>query len=100
MAERQNTMILHMTLNFLHYYLVQGNSAIYRYMFSTGKRGVSEKEPIGQEVIQYIANSAEYIQDDPRPLRQEVTGTVANAEQVSAEKIHPEDTEILRRIIL
>ncbi|MFZ1041111.1 MAG: hypothetical protein WCA79_08655 [Anaerolineales bacterium] len=34
LAERQNTMILHMKLDFVHCYLVQSDGAIYRYVFN------------------------------------------------------------------
>jgi signal peptidase I len=40
LAERQGTMILHMILNFLHYYLVQNNGTTYRYVVSAGKKGI------------------------------------------------------------
>jgi hypothetical protein len=40
LAERQGTMILHMTRNFLHYYFVQNNNTTYRYVVSAGKRGI------------------------------------------------------------
>ena len=42
LAERQGSMILHMTLNFLHYYLVQNNEITYRYVISAGKKGIIE----------------------------------------------------------
>ncbi len=99
MAERQNTMILHMTLNFLHYYLVQSNGAIYRYVVSTGKSGISEKEPVKQEVFGYIANNDEYIYNGPRPIQREVTEYVINTENINVTKGHPEQTEILLRKI-
>jgi signal peptidase I len=41
LAERHGTMILHMVRNFLHYYLVQSNGTTFRYVVSTGKRGVN-----------------------------------------------------------
>ncbi len=44
LAERQGTMILHMTSNFLHYYLVQNNGTTYRYVISTGKKGIAESD--------------------------------------------------------
>ena len=44
LAERQGTMILHMTINFLHYYLVQNNGTTYRYVISTGKKGIIEND--------------------------------------------------------
>lgn len=98
MAERQNTMILHMTLNFLHYYLVQSNGAIYRYIVSAGKSGVSEKEPARQEVIAYIASDDEYIHKAPRPIQPEATGHVTTTEMINTTKVHLEQTEMLRKI--
>jgi signal peptidase I len=44
LAERQGTMILHMTRNFLHYYLVQNNGTTYRYVTSTGRKGIAERD--------------------------------------------------------
>lgn len=40
LAERHDTMILHMQRNFLHYYFVQSNGASYRYVITTGKKGI------------------------------------------------------------
>jgi hypothetical protein len=36
LAERQNAMILHMTRDFLQYYLVQSEGTTYRYVISEG----------------------------------------------------------------
>ncbi len=47
LAERQGTMILHMTVNFLHYYLVQDDGITYRYVVSTGKKGIIEESASG-----------------------------------------------------
>jgi signal peptidase I len=44
LADRQGTVILHMTRNFLHYYLVQDNGTTYRYVLSTGRKGIAESE--------------------------------------------------------
>lgn len=49
LAERQGTMILHMTSNFLHYYLVQNNGTTYRYVISTGKKGNVESDTVANE---------------------------------------------------
>ena len=54
MAERQNTMILHMTQNFLHYYLVQSNEVTYRYIISTGKKGTVDTQPPGNNIAPRI----------------------------------------------
>lgn len=48
LAERQNTMIMHTTRDFLHYYLVQSNGATYRYVSSENRnREVSRAEKFG-----------------------------------------------------
>lgn len=44
MAERQNTMILHMTRDFLQYYLVQSEGVSYRYVISEGRNGIPKTE--------------------------------------------------------
>ncbi len=44
LAERQGAMILHMTQNFLHYYLVQINGTTYRYVVTAGKKGTLENK--------------------------------------------------------
>ena len=49
-------MILHMTLNFLHYYLVQSNGVTYRYVTSAGKRGTAEPESIANEIPEQPAD--------------------------------------------
>ncbi len=98
MAEHQNTMILHMTLNFLHYYLVQGNGTMYRYVFSARKHRSSETEPAGQAVLGYIPTQDRYIHDNSQPMQQEVTGYVINIEQVNATRVRPAETQVLRKI--
>lgn len=45
LAERHGTMILHMTRNFLHYYFVQSGGVTYRYVITSGRKGVAEIEP-------------------------------------------------------
>ncbi len=57
LAERHNTVILHMALNFLHCYFVQCNGITYRYVFSAGRQGVAEIEPPRQQVISYVRGS-------------------------------------------
>ncbi len=100
MAERQNTMILHVMLNSLHYYLVQGNAVIYRYVLNDGKNRIPEKVAARQEVITYAADRDEYVYDTPQPRQEEVTGYVINIRKTSYEKSYPDDTELLRKIRL
>ena len=49
LAERHGTMILHTTRNFLQFYFVQVNGATYRYVFSTGRKGIEEPDPLPAE---------------------------------------------------
>jgi signal peptidase len=98
LAERQNTMIMHMTLNFLHFYLVQGNGAIYRYLSSSGKRGLSADEPGGQEVTGFLGGSEEFAYAPIHPARQETAGYVINIEPSRAAEPSPAETAFLRKI--
>jgi hypothetical protein len=45
LAERQSTMILHMTRDFLHYYFVQSNGTTYRYVSSESRTERREIPP-------------------------------------------------------
>jgi hypothetical protein len=89
LAERHNTVILHMVLNFIHYYMVQSNGLTYRYVFSAGKRGLTEINPPRQEVIHYVSpetkmpipelneeESFSYVINNNRTMKTEVTDTV------------------------
>jgi signal peptidase I len=89
LAERHNTVILHMTLNFFHYYMVQCNGLTYRYVFSSGRRGVAEIEPSSQQVINYVNAENDmgelelsedgllsYVINSNRTTKTEVTDTV------------------------
>ncbi|MCL4271366.1 MAG: hypothetical protein KJZ72_17545, partial [Anaerolineales bacterium] len=46
LAERHGTMILHMPKNFLHFYFVQVHGTTYRYVLTTGRKGVTEEEQV------------------------------------------------------
>lgn len=81
LADRQNAMILHMTLNFLHYYMVQGNGAVYRYMFSDGKKGIGEQR-----------------QESQRPIQREAVVNVIDMQQAAPANTAPVETQFLRRI--
>ncbi|MBK9928023.1 MAG: signal peptidase I [Anaerolineales bacterium] len=56
LADRHNTVILHMTLNFLHCYLVQGNGVTYRFVFSAGKSSAPLIEPPRREMVNYATD--------------------------------------------
>jgi len=57
-AERQNTMILHMTFNYMDYYLVQGNGMTYRYVVGNHSERVSvvAEEPVHRDLRDYMLN--------------------------------------------
>jgi hypothetical protein len=98
MAEHQNTMILHMTLNCLHYYLVQGNATMYRYVFSARKHRSSENEAASQEIVGYISTQDRYIDASSQSVQQGATGYATNRENINATSVQPVETQILRKI--
>ncbi len=98
LAERHNTVILHMTLNFLHYYLVQCNGLTYRYVFSAGKTGVAEIEPPLQQIISYGTDINENGIVEMGQSEDELFGYMINKSSTS--KIEVTDTVILRKIRL
>jgi len=98
LAERHNTVMLHMTINFLHYYVVQCNGATYRYVFSAGKRGVAEIGPPQQEIVDYLINVNEKDMVEAKPRKNELFGYVVNTSRIA--KAEVEETVILRTIRL
>lgn len=71
LAERHGTMILHMTRNFLHYYFVQSDSITYRYVISTGRRGIPEPETPAYQpepIPQYPAREPALTAPAPAPV--------------------------------
>lgn len=79
LADRHGVMILHMQRNFLHYYFIQSNGVTYRYVLSSGKKGMAAEdrtqempypvtvteipampieESIPQPVVEYVAEPA------------------------------------------
>lgn len=72
MAERQNTMILHMTLNFLNYYLVQSSGTTYRYVTNHNKHGAVKVEANRHETTNYMTNSESNVNYD-EPVHEVLT---------------------------
>jgi hypothetical protein len=60
LAERQGTMILHMVLNFLHYYLVENNGTTYRYVVSAEKKGSTANDAVHIDLPKNTANAEEH----------------------------------------
>lgn len=98
LAERHNTVMLHMTINFLHYYVVQSNGATYRYVFSAGKRGVAEIEPVRQQIVDYPIHVNEKDMVEAKLRKDELFGYVVNTSRIA--KAEVEETVILRTIRL
>jgi hypothetical protein len=98
LAERHNTVILHMTLNFLHYYMVQCNGLTYRYVFSAGKRGVAEIEPPRQQIINYVTDLEQTSPVQVQPREEELFGYMINKSRTA--KTEVTDTVILKKIRL
>ncbi|MBI5294386.1 MAG: signal peptidase I [Chloroflexi bacterium] len=98
LADRQNAMILHMTLNFMHAYMVQCNGAVYRYVLGSGKRGVAEQDAGSHEILGFIARGGEYRQESQRPIQREAVADVIDMEQAAPANAAPVETQVLRRI--
>jgi len=96
LAERHNTVILHMALNFIHSYLVQCNGLTYRYVFSAGRRGVAQIEPPRQQIINYA--SGENSIAAPELNEDELFGYMINQSRTA--KTEVTDTVILKKIRL
>lgn len=56
-ADRHGVMILHMKRNFLHYYFVQSNGATYRYVVTSGKKGVAAGDDVPEEIMQEVVQT-------------------------------------------
>ena len=98
LAERHSTVILHMTFNFLHSYLVQCNGITYRYVFSTGKRGVAEIEPPRGEVLEYPIHFDENTTVEAQPAESGLIRHMINKSRVV--KVEVEETVMLRELRL
>ncbi len=98
LAERHNTVILHMTANFLHYYLVQCNGTTYRYVFSDGRRGVAEIESPRKQIIDYVTDMNENRVVEMELNEDELFGYVINKSRTA--KTDVTDTVVLKKIKL
>ena len=100
LAERQSTMILHMTRNFLHYYLVQGSGVTYRYVITTRKKGIPVVEAIQKEISAQAASLPKEQMLEDKPSQDEMFRDVVSAHRSSIAKGQPDETEILTRITM
>jgi len=95
-AERHNTVILHMRSNFLDSYIVQSNGVAYRYASRSNKPGSYEIEPMQREAAQPSYEIYSRNLPEPEPGEKELFGYVLSP--TKTEKA--EETTILRRIRL
>jgi signal peptidase I len=98
LAERHNTVIMHMTFNFLHSYIVQCNGITYRYVSQSNKAGSYEIEPMQREIAEplYVISSRNL--SEPERGEKELFGYVLS--KTKLEKAEVEETTILRKIRL
>ena len=99
LAERQNTVITHMALNFLHYYMVQSNGVIYRYVISTGQKGMVEMEQPALPQL-YPLNNIENDYIDADPIGDDQYRYRVNINQNRHAQTEPDQTVLLHRIKL
>jgi hypothetical protein len=98
LAERHNTVILHMTLNFLHCYLVQGNGITYRFVLSDGKRSAPVIASPRRETMNYPVNIQQMNIVETQPADNErVRYVVSNNDYGYSE---PVQTVVMRKIKL
>ena len=103
LAERHNTVILHMTLNFLHCYLVQGNGVTYRFVFSAGKRNTPEViAPPRREMVNYAMNVRQVNIVETQPADNEHDRYVVNNNDNDYDYgyAEPFETVVMRKIKL
>lgn len=95
-AERQNTMILHMTANLMDYYMVQGNGMIYRYSVSNDKQDILEvEEPVRKEVLHYMLNNHAKTIINVEPRREVILRDPFNTDREKTPKTEPADKVML-----
>jgi len=100
MAERQNTMIMHMKLNFLHFYLVQNNGTMYRYVLSAGKRGLPDKGIVTQEIFEFVPEKDDDRYEVGPLIPWEAAGQTIEARSYSVSSQNVAETRMLGRIKL
>lgn len=92
LAERHGAMILHMSRNFLHYYLVQASGITYRYVITVGKKGRVENEFMEAESPRHVDDLLDV---EPGPLQNESSSDIEFVEYVSNDS---EDGHVWKKI--
>lgn len=92
LAERQNSMIVHTAVNFLHHYFVQANGVLYRYVCEASQVGNVEIEPAARPLLPGSRDD-NYLDTDP-------TGADRYQVRLEAEPNENNQTFFLNRIRL
>ena len=95
LAERQGTMILHMTRNFLHYYFVQDNRVTYRYVISMGRKGIVENESSHDEALRTAPDLEQYNLPLKEPVQLKMQKHWTNVHRKSGRRPKPIQNEVL-----
>jgi signal peptidase I len=98
LAERQNMMILHMQLNFLHFYMIQIHGTTYRHLVTTGRKGVTDLESVRETVSGRVLNSNQHNPIWEKHPHNEAPHYVVNTCDPEAQQQYQSDTEIMKRI--
>jgi hypothetical protein len=98
LAERHNTVILHMTYSFLHCYLVQCNGVTYRYVFSAGRRRTAAIEAAPPEIVHDVMDGNEFFTTGVAPSMEDLIDYVIPPS--GTENAEATETVILQKIRL
>lgn len=88
LAERHGTMILHMQLNLLHYYLVQSNEITYRFVTSNGEE-TADVKPVYNEVQAPMAHFEEKQDFDAGPSHDKTLEDMVDKDDNKTVNIQP-----------
>jgi len=92
-------MILHMVINFLHYYLVQNNGTTYRYVVSTGKTGIIASDLDSDEFLK----TTTYIEKNELPAVEPLQHTIQRhmpaVNTINNSRLKPIQNETLKPVV-
>jgi len=96
-AERQNTVILHMTLDLMDTYLVQSNGLTYRYVASNNSSAVVEvARPVHQEILQYMLRNDVKTVIDSKPTQEVIYQDARPANRSKTPNAEPPEKVVMR----
>jgi hypothetical protein len=96
-AERQNTMILHMTHQLTDYYLVQGPGMTYRFVLGDQKESAARvEEPVHQEIMQYMMRNNVKTVIDSMPTQEVIYQDIRPASCTNTSGLEPDEKVMLR----